>query len=65
MEDRVKELYSDLTAKSLSLIKMNNIDLEDLAFSMGISNEKLMKLFDIKEKDFSMYLKMYMTLKNW
>jgi len=65
MEDRVKELYSDLTAKSLSLIKMNNIDLEDLSFSMGISNEKLMKLFDIKEKDFSMYLKMYMTLKNW
>jgi len=59
------EVLDKILLKSLELIKEKKVDLSELVLDLGISNKMLENLFEKKEEDFTLYLKLYDTLVEW
>lgn len=58
-------LYNKIVKESLDLIKSKNIDLDELAFKIGISSERLKKALLSRDEDFSIYFRAYDLLLEW
>lgn len=58
-------LYNKIVKESLDLIKSKNIDLDELAFKIGISSDRLKKSLLSRDEDFSIYFRTYDLLLDW
>ena len=58
-------LFNLIKMDCINLINKKNVDIEDLAFDLGISKEQLIKVFNEKCEDFTIYLKAYNILSEW
>lgn len=58
-------LYNQIIKESLELIKSKKIDLDELAFKIGISSERLKKALLSRDEDFSIYFRAYDLLLEW
>lgn len=58
-------VYDKILKRSLDLIKEKQVNLSELILELGISNQMLDNLFEKKEEDFTLYLKLYDTLVEW
>lgn len=60
-----QKLFNSIRRDSLKLIKMKNVDLDELAFQCDITTKKLIELFNKKDDNMLIYLKIYNTLVEW
>ena len=65
MNDKLNELYLEIKKECLKIINKNKIDINELSFRMGISTNTLYNVLNEKNKDFSIYLKLYEVLLGW
>lgn len=65
MNEKLNILFNQIKNDCLSLISKKKVDLDDLSFKLGINKEKIYDLFENKNEDFSIYLKMYDVLTQW
>lgn len=63
--ENLDDVYEKILIKSLAIIKAKKVSISELILELGISNEMLDDLFEKKEKDFTLYLKLYDTLVEW
>ena len=61
----LEDVYDKILIESLELIKAKKVNISELVLELGISNEMLDGLFEKKEEDFTLYLKLYDTLVEW
>lgn len=65
MKKELDILFNNIVKDSLELIKAKNVDLDELAFKIGISTEKLRESLLSRNEDFSIYFRTYNLLLNW
>ena len=65
MNDCLNELYLQIRRECLKIIHKKKVDVEELSFRMGLSCEVLHNVLSEKNKDFSIYLKLYEILLGW
>lgn len=65
MEKNLDKLYLKIVTESIDKIIKNNIDIQELAFNLRIPKQELIKSFQERNKDFSIYLKMSDILEDW
>ena len=58
-------LYKDVKEECIKLIYDKNVDIEELSFQMGLDVNALYNVLNNKNKDFSIYLKLYDILLGW
>ena len=61
----ITEIFNSIRKDSLRLIKEKKVDLDMLAFECDITTKKLVNLFEKKDDDMLIYLKIYNTLVEW
>ena len=61
----ITEIFNSIRKDSLRLIKEKKVDLYMLAFECDITTKKLVNLFEKKDDDMLIYLKIYNTLVEW
>ena len=61
----ITEIFNSIRKDSLRLIKEKKVDLDMLAFECDITTKKLVNLFEKKDDDMFIYLKIYNTLVEW
>lgn len=59
------EIFNSIRKDSLRLIKEKKVDLDMLAFECDITTKRLVSLFEKKDDDMLIYLKIYNTLVEW
>lgn len=59
------EIFNSIRKDSLRLIKEKKVDLDMLAFECNITTKRLVNLFEKKDDDMLIYLKIYNTLVEW
>lgn len=59
------EVFNSIRKDSLRLIKEKKVDLDMLAFECDITTKRLVNLFEKKDDDMLIYLKIYNTLVEW
>ena len=64
-EENVNILYKSIINDCLNLISKKKVDISKLAFLTGISTRTLSQALVEKNRDFSIYLKMYDLLLEW
>lgn len=60
-----QKLFNSIRRDSLKLIKMKKVDLDELAFLCDITTKRLIELFNKKDDNMLIYLKIYNTLVEW
>lgn len=65
IKNQLDVLYNKIVKESLELIKLKNIDLDELAFKIGISSSRLKKALFSRDEDFSIYFRTYDLLLDW
>lgn len=65
MPNKLDILFHQIVKECLSLIKLKNVDLEELAFKIGISTDRLNESLISRDKDFSIYFRAYGLLLDW
>lgn len=65
MKKELDILFNNIVKDSLELIKEKNVDLDELAFRVGISTNKLKESLTSRDEDFSIYFRTYNLLLNW
>ena len=61
----ITEIFNSIRKDSLRLIKEKKVDSDMLAFECDITTKKLVNLFEKKDDDMLIYLKIYNTLVEW
>lgn len=61
----ITEIFNSIRKDSLRLITEKKVDLDMLAFECDITTKKLVNLFEKKDDDMLIYLKIYNTLVEW
>ena len=62
MNNRLDKMFIIIRKDCIDLINNKNIDIDDLIFKLGISTNKFIDILTNRNKDFTIYLKMYNTL---
>lgn len=62
MNNRLDNMFINIRKDCINLINNKNIDIDDLTFRLGISTNKFIEILTKRDKDFTIYLKMYNTL---
>lgn len=62
MNNRLDKMFINIRKDCIDLINNKNIDIDDLIFKLGISTNKFIDILTNRNKDFTIYLKMYNTL---
>lgn len=62
MNNRLDKMFINIRKDCIDLINDKNIDIDDLTFKLGISTNKFIDILTNRNKDFTIYLKMYNTL---
>lgn len=62
MNNRLDKMFINIRKDCIDLINNKNIDIDDLTFKLGISTNKFIDILTNRNKDFTIYLKMYNTL---
>ena len=65
MNENLNELFLEIRKECLLLINKKNVDVSELSFRMGLSSKTLYDVLNDKNKDFSIYLKLYEVLLGW
>ncbi len=65
MSNDLDALYIDMKNQCLKMIEEKNVDIEELAFCLGITLDDFIAKFRVRDKDFSLYLKTYDLLLGW
>ena len=62
MNNRLDKMFINIRKDCIDLINNKNIDIDDLIFKLGISTNKFIDILTNRNKDFTIYLRMYNTL---
>ena len=62
MNNRLDKMFENIRKDCIDLINNKNIDIDDLTFKLGISTNKFIDILTNRNKDFTIYLRMYNTL---
>lgn len=62
MNNRLDKMFKNIRKDCIDLINNKNIDIDDLTFKLGISTNKFIDILTNRNKDFTIYLRMYNTL---
>ena len=65
MSNELDLLYKDVKEECIKLIYDKNVDMEELSFQMGVDVNSLFNILNNKDKDFTVYLKLYDILVGW
>ena len=65
MSNELDLLYKDVKEECIKLIYYKNVDMEELSFQMGVDVNSLFNILNNKDKDFTVYLKLYDILVGW
>lgn len=65
MNKKLDELFIETRTKIYNLVQKNNIDINLLAFDLGVSREEFINNFNKRIDDFSFYLKALSLAENW
>ncbi len=63
--ENTDDFFYSIRNDCLKLIYKKKVDLDMLAFECDITTKKLVSLFDKKDNDLLIYLKIYNTLVEW
>ncbi len=63
--DNSDEFFYSIRNDCLKLIYKKKVDLDSLSFECDITTKKLIDLFNKKDDDLFIYLKIYNTLVEW
>ncbi len=62
IRDKLDQLFLAIRSDCLTLIQDKKIDMEDLAFDLGLSLNEFISRFQRRHSDFSFYLRTYRLL---
>ena len=65
MEVKLNSLFYDIKDTIIRLIQKKNIDIDILAFNLGISRNTFIENFNKRIDDFTFYLQTLSILENW
>lgn len=65
MNKKLELLFNQIKKECITMITNKKVDIDDLSFEMGMNKKVLYDLFENRNEDFSLYLKMYNILTNW
>ena len=65
MNENLNELFLQIRKECLLIISKKNVDVSELSFRMGMDSKTLYNVLNDKNKDFSIYLKLYEVLLGW
>lgn len=65
MNKKLDLLFNQIKKECITMITNKKVDIDDLSFEMGMNKKVLYDLFENRNEDFSLYLKMYNILTNW
>ncbi len=63
--ENTDDFFYSIRNDCLRLIYQKKVDLDMLAFECDMTTKKLVKIFDKKNNDLLIYLKVYNTLVEW
>ena len=63
--DNSDDFFYSIRNDCLKLIYKKNVDLDLLSFEVGCNTDTLIKLFDKKNDNLFIYLRIYNTLVEW
>ena len=65
INEKLDNLFYNIKADCMNIIKEKDISLEELSFALGISSREFISNFQARIKDFSFYLETYRILMEW
>lgn len=65
MEEKLNSLFFDIKDTIIRLIQKKNIDIDILAFNLGISRNTFIENFHKRIDDFTFYLQTLSILESW
>lgn len=65
IDEKLNKMFYQIKSDCFKLIEEKDVDLEELAYQMGVSVYTLVDKFSVRDKDFSFYLKAYNLLEEW
>ena len=65
MENKLNNLFLNIRDSIFRLIQQKNVDVDVLAFNLGISRQNLIYNFNNRIDDFTFYLQTLSLLENW
>lgn len=65
MENKLNNLFLNIRDSIFRLIQQKNVDVDILAFNLGISRQNLIDNFNNRIDDFTFYLQTLSLLENW
>ena len=65
MEENLDNLFLDMRKDIFKLIQEKNVDIDILAFNLGISRKSLIEKFNSRINDFTFYFQTLNLLENW
>ena len=65
MEVKLNSLFYDIKDTIIRLIQKKNIDIDILAFNLGISRNTFIENFNKRIDDFTFYLQTLSVLESW
>ncbi len=65
MEDKLNNLFLSIRDSIFRLIEEKNVDVDILAFDLGISRQTFINNFSKRINDFTFYLQTLSLLENW
>ena len=65
MEEKVNNLFLSIRERVFQLIQEKNVDIDILAFDLGISRRTLISNLSTRIDDFTFYLQTLSLLENW
>ena len=65
MSEKLDNLFQEIKNECLVNIRDKHIDIEELAFELGMDLNVFLDFFMTRHSDFSFYLKAYDLILNW
>ena len=65
MEEKLNNLFFHIRERIFRLIQEKNVDVDVLAFDLGISRKTFIENFNKRIDDFTFYLQTLSLLENW
>ena len=65
MEETLNDLFLRIRENIFFLIKEKNVDIDILAFDLGIDREDFLESINSRTNDFTFYLQTLSLLENW
>lgn len=65
MEEKLNSLFINIRENIFKLIREKNVNIDVLAFNLGISRQTLINNFTMRIEDFTFYLQTLSLLEKW